>query len=489
MSVTIYTSADIDNIQKVDGFPPDNCSDSGTGINVHFTGTDSGALGVSCGFFTTITGDYNHSSPVTPIPTDARITKITLTFPTQYSLAGNATGSTATVSASCDIGNFFNDTADTPFPTAWITTDNKLALADSDDTGSMSAAASLGPAGANSSCVIDIAALPGDFPLGYMDYATFIANFSTFWFLITANSGGSKTSIGAGTGDASLDVETTNFTMEVEWDTIFLTNNITVSPDTVDVKDPIITIEAVDNPEVSGYEPGELSVGKIDKIAFNNPDGDCIVTEASPWIIIWWIEALSLTTEAVHQIRLRIAMCALETSEDVTILVHTNDAKIPDGSGGVVNFTGWVSLGTLTITYADLSGVYQLDDTVHNDTLYDRADTEAITTVTVAIPAPLFVTAFVGDDEDNISHYTGSRMRVTGAGLLGQIFQSLDTLNTAQLVDITLSALNNVSPFTISNFVDQHAALRVFQYGTIDDYMNVSKLIIFPRAIFTDYPQ
>jgi hypothetical protein len=65
------------------------------------------------------------------------------------------------------------------------------------------------------------------------------------------------------------------------------------------------------------------------------------------------------------------------------------------GVGDGVQFSGSVMLGSFTVVIADASGIYRLDNTAHNDTLYISASVGPETEV-VAIPTPFFSTGYIG---------------------------------------------------------------------------------------------
>ena len=236
-------------------------------------------------------------------------------------------------------------------------------------------------------------------------------------------------------------------------------NQWSVSPGSLTLPDNIVTITRPD-PGV----PPDQDMGIIQNLVVNG----VTIGPNDPGVILW-----TLT---------------------IIIFWFTPDL-VPTGGGSVnidaipagTQFSGTVNIGSLNVTVADLSGIYTFDTTVHHDNLYDRSGTTVATQV-VAIPAPFFVTAFFNDNEQEVMHYTGVRMRVTGAGTLKRVFQSYDVINTEQLADLTMRTATNTLPFALANFIDQNAALRVYTSST-DDYMVVSSLVVYINPIYTGYPQ
>lgn len=257
-----------------------------------------------------------------------------------------------------------------------------------------------------------------------------------------------------------LDISGEYVTESVKW---------TLSPTGLILPDNVITLTRPDTSTQPPNSPGtdqptSLDTQQIEQIVVNGKT----LSPNDPWVIVW----------LRFKIKIHLNVAWLE-GQPPTITIK---AKFIGTS-----FGGIVDIGTLAITYADLSGVYFFDSTSRSDLLYDRSTVGSIKTREVLIPAPFFVTAFSSDNDTDIIHFGGTRIRVTGQGTLHQVFQSYDYINTQQLPDLTLRTTNNVNPFVLASFIDQQASLRVYM-DTIRDYMNVSRIITFSIPMYTGYP-
>ncbi len=79
-------------------------------------------------------------------------------------------------------------------------------------------------------------------------------------------------------------------------------------------------------------------------------------------------------------------------------------------------------------------------------------------------------------------------MRVVGSGNLDLQFRSMDDVNTQTLTPTVMSTATNREPTTLSNFRDQRGQLR-FSVNAINEYFNISKIVIFIKPYQTGYPQ
>ena len=88
---------------------------------------------------------------------------------------------------------------------------------------------------------------------------------------------------------------------------------------------------------------------------------------------------------------------------------------------------------------------------------------------------------------ENISHFTGIRLRVTGSGSLRPTLYSLDDIRSEVLVAMTMSATTNIEPFRLSNFMEQRARLEL-KTTALNETFRINRIIIFAKPIFTMYP-
>lgn len=488
MAITNYQQADFINITELTAVFQNAGPNLGTPPNATYAGLVAASYGPEniqvkngdpCSAQVIYSYDLDHSTPTNPIPANAQITKITAqmqistnevtsfmdgTFTTDHGNTGRAIASAV---ANIDIRPLSVFNTPPPDVNSWITSPATPYLfgviSDTDTTayGASASATGQGNLPVLAQLIFDIAALPAEFPLGYMDYATFVAQFTNWFTSFNHQASSSVNWLGvingvdsvSGAWSNGIDFAASNLTIIVEWTVPVVTNwNI----DSFDPENNILTLTRPD-PGVTVEEDTELP----ESIFIDDEE----YTPEDFYIIIW---------------------------TRITIILRLKPRRLPplpevEMIFAGTTFSGRVSLGTFSITQVDLSGVYELDPDAHDDTLYIRSGT-TVTEEARMIPSPFLLTYFVDNKEADILHYNGVRMRVTGVGDLQGIFQSYSAINTDTLVADTLRTVNNVSPFRLANFIDQNCALRVYTSNT-GDYMNVSQIIIFWKKLYTGYPQ
>ena len=87
-----------------------------------------------------------------------------------------------------------------------------------------------------------------------------------------------------------------------------------------------------------------------------------------------------------------------------------------------------------------------------------------------------------------ILHCNATRLRVTGSGNLYQTLRSLDDISEEQLADIVMAASTAIQPTQLANFSSQRIYLEL---GTteINETFNISKITIFVKPLFSEYPR
>lgn len=109
----------------------------------------------------------------------------------------------------------------------------------------------------------------------------------------------------------------------------------------------------------------------------------------------------------------------------------------------------------------------------------------------VAIPNPTMITALIGDetnqDDENIYHFGGVRVRVTGSGLLRATYIGLDGILTNVLAPITMGTTPGQMPFALANLMNERARLQL-QTTAINETLKVNKIICFTKPIYSSYP-
>jgi len=97
------------------------------------------------------------------------------------------------------------------------------------------------------------------------------------------------------------------------------------------------------------------------------------------------------------------------------------------------------------------------------------------------------VAAQLGSKQEEILHYGGVRMRVTGSGFLDMSFLSLDEVEVKALVPFTMSATTAREPTRLANFISQRAMLKI-STDTINESFKVNRIIIFAKPLWSNFP-
>lgn len=89
--------------------------------------------------------------------------------------------------------------------------------------------------------------------------------------------------------------------------------------------------------------------------------------------------------------------------------------------------------------------------------------------------------------QENILHYGGVRMRVTGTGNLRMTLTSLDDIRSTTLVPFVLQDERSREPTRLCNFVSQRAKLKIYTTA-IDEVFRVNRVIVFVKELYTQFP-
>lgn len=100
---------------------------------------------------------------------------------------------------------------------------------------------------------------------------------------------------------------------------------------------------------------------------------------------------------------------------------------------------------------------------------------------------PFTETYLAGSNPEDIQHFGGVRFRLQGTGDLLMTLYDLDKVTSSELLPLTMSLLANREPTRLSNFVTQRAILNC-RTEEINEFMQINRLIIFIRPIYTSYP-
>jgi len=93
----------------------------------------------------------------------------------------------------------------------------------------------------------------------------------------------------------------------------------------------------------------------------------------------------------------------------------------------------------------------------------------------------------IGSKGEYISHVAAIRMRIKGDGVLDMELNSLDNINTQTLVGFQMASATNIQPTRLANFNEQRFRL-VGSVDAIDEWFNISTIILFHRVVATSYP-
>lgn len=97
------------------------------------------------------------------------------------------------------------------------------------------------------------------------------------------------------------------------------------------------------------------------------------------------------------------------------------------------------------------------------------------------------MTAKISSGRDNIVHFTGVRMRVTGSGSLKMTALSEDFIFSQTLVPFTMSANTNIRPTRLMNFQHQQMILEG-KTTEINERFHINRILIYAKDVFTQFP-
>lgn len=115
-------------------------------------------------------------------------------------------------------------------------------------------------------------------------------------------------------------------------------------------------------------------------------------------------------------------------------------------------------------------------------------------TGSVKIPNPTYSTALVNNsdgtrpmDDENIYHYGGTRIRITGSGNVILTLKGLDNIVTSVLATLALGGSAGKEKVVLANMMNQRARL-VLQTTAIDETVSVNQIILYVKPIYMSYP-
>lgn len=93
----------------------------------------------------------------------------------------------------------------------------------------------------------------------------------------------------------------------------------------------------------------------------------------------------------------------------------------------------------------------------------------------------------IGSKAEEICHYAGVRLRVTGAGNLRMTLFSLDDERSNVLAPLAMQATTGREPTRLANFTSQRAMLEI-KITAIDEKFVINRIIIFEKTVWSQYP-
>lgn len=96
-------------------------------------------------------------------------------------------------------------------------------------------------------------------------------------------------------------------------------------------------------------------------------------------------------------------------------------------------------------------------------------------------------TSMIRGNGENVNHVNAIRLRLKGSGNLRLNLFGLEDSSTVELVDLVMAVATNVEPVRLTNFTQQRIQLEI-RTSEIDEYFQISKIIIFSKAVATGYP-
>lgn len=84
-------------------------------------------------------------------------------------------------------------------------------------------------------------------------------------------------------------------------------------------------------------------------------------------------------------------------------------------------------------------------------------------------------------------HVVGARLRVTGSGNLQSRFAGLDDIVTDTCANIPMTPTNRLEPTVLANIQSQRIRYEFFT-TEVDEYFMIRRIIIYAKAVATEYP-
>lgn len=84
-------------------------------------------------------------------------------------------------------------------------------------------------------------------------------------------------------------------------------------------------------------------------------------------------------------------------------------------------------------------------------------------------------------------HAAAIRLRITGAGSMLMTLEGLNNITSYTVAPLTLAATNRLEPTRLVNFQSQRMRLTL-SMPVLNDQFSINRIIIYTRAVATEYP-
>ena len=88
---------------------------------------------------------------------------------------------------------------------------------------------------------------------------------------------------------------------------------------------------------------------------------------------------------------------------------------------------------------------------------------------------------------EDILHFGAVRLRINGSGNLKMQWSSIDNTYTKDLLPLAIQESPGREPMRLCNFMSQRAKLKLSTDG-YDDFINVNRIVIYAKPVYTSYP-
>ena len=92
-----------------------------------------------------------------------------------------------------------------------------------------------------------------------------------------------------------------------------------------------------------------------------------------------------------------------------------------------------------------------------------------------------------GGGEEFEHHIVGVRSRILGSGLMRYSLEDYSAIQTSNLDPLTMSSATRIEPTKLANFQSQRTRL-IGKVTDVNEWFEISRLIIFAKPVASEYP-